>query len=110
MAEDIRSLKENVEILRAAQSQTAKEAAALEGLKTRLNAVKTETGASIADLAGKVDRMQREPEAKLSQIIERLDRMEHQIASPLAAAGSASIAAAAAAARKTGSRWPWRCL
>ena len=66
--------------MRAAQSQTAKDTAGLAGLKTRLDAVKAETGASIAELAGKVERMQREPEAKLSQIIERLDRIEGQLA------------------------------
>ncbi|MGH6795873.1 MAG: YidB family protein, partial [Methylocella sp.] len=92
MAEDIQALKANVEALRAAQSQSGKDATALEGLKTRLDAVKTETGASIADLAGKVEQMQREPAAKLTQVIERLDRIEHQIAAPRA---TASLGAAA---------------
>lgn len=101
MAEDVRSLKANVEVLRAAQSQTAKDTAGLEGLKSRLDAAKTETGASIAELAGKVERMQREPEAKLSQIIERLDRLEHQIAAPLASGSmGAPPALGPAAARK----------
>ncbi|MGH6830126.1 MAG: hypothetical protein ACREDG_03120, partial [Methylocella sp.] len=45
MAEDIRALKANVEALRAAQGQTAKDTTALEGLKSRLEAVNTETGA-----------------------------------------------------------------
>ncbi len=93
MAEDIRALKANIEALRAAQSQTAKNTTALEGLKSRLDAVNTETGASIAELAGKVEQMQREPAAKLSQVLERLDRIERQIAAPLA---TASIAAAPA--------------
>jgi hypothetical protein len=93
MAEDIRALKASVEALRAAQSQAAKDAAALEGLKPRLEAVNTETGASIAELAGKVEHLQREPAAKLSQILERLDRIERQIAAPLA---TASIGAAPA--------------
>jgi len=56
MAEDIQALKDNVETLRAAQSQSEKDATALEDLKTRLDAVKTETGASIADLAGKIEQ------------------------------------------------------
>ncbi len=98
ITEDIRALKANVEALRASQSQTAKDAALLESLKTRLEVVKSETGASIAELAGKVERMQREPGAKLAQIIERLDRMEHQIAAPLAAGSAATGSAAAAAA------------
>ncbi|MGB6177450.1 MAG: YidB family protein, partial [Methylocella sp.] len=96
MAEDIRGLKANVEALRAAQSQSGNEAAALEGLKTRLDAVNTETSASIAALAGKVEDMQREPAAKLSQIIERLDRIEHQSAAPLA---TASLGAASGAGK-----------
>jgi hypothetical protein len=58
MAEDIRALKANVEALRGAQSQTAKDATTLEGLKSRLEAVNTETGASIAEPAGKVKQMQ----------------------------------------------------
>jgi uncharacterized protein YidB (DUF937 family) len=86
MAEDIRGLKANVEALRAAQSQSRNDAATLEGLKTRLDAVKAETGASIAELAGRVETMRREPDAKLSQVIERLDRVEHQIGTPIAGA------------------------
>src|SRR3984893_10313943 len=95
-AEDILALKANVEALRAAQSQTAKDATALEGLKSRLEAVNTETGASIAELVGKVEHLQREPAAKLSQVLERLDRIERQIAAPLA---TASIGAASAPSR-----------
>jgi hypothetical protein len=100
MAEDIRALKANVEALRAAQSQSGKDATALEGLQTRLDAVKAETGASIAGLADKVENMQREPAAKLSEVIERLDRIEHQIA-PLATAslGAASKPAQPAVAQ-----------
>ncbi|MGH6936669.1 MAG: hypothetical protein ACRED2_10885 [Methylocella sp.] len=96
MAEDIRALKANVEALRTVRSQTAKDASALEGLKTRLDAVSTRTSASIAELTSKVEYMQREPAAKLSQVIERLGRIEHQIAAPLAAA---SLGAAAAPGR-----------
>jgi hypothetical protein len=93
MAEDIRVLKTNLEALRAAQSQTAKNSATLEGLKSRLEAMNTETAASIAEFAGTVEHMQREPAAKLSQVLERLDRIERQIAPPLA---TASIGAASA--------------
>lgn len=93
MAEDISSLKETVDALRTAQSRMAKDTSGFENLKTRLNAVKTETSASIAELAGKVDHLQREPEAKLSQIIERLDRMERQIATAPAAPPSGAPAA-----------------
>jgi hypothetical protein len=102
MAEDIRALKANVEALRAAQSQTAKDTTALEGLKSRLEAVNTETGASIAGLAGKVEHMQREPAAKLSQVLERLDRIERQIATPLSTAsiGAASAPGKAAAGKQ----------
>ena len=101
MAEDIRALKAGVEALRAAQSQAAQDATALERLKSRFEAVNTETGASIAELAGKVEHMQREPAAKLSQVLERLDRIERQIA-PLATAslGAASASGAAAAGKQ----------
>jgi hypothetical protein len=101
MTEEIRALKANVEALRAAQSQSGNDAAALEGLKTGLDAVKAETGASIAELAGKVENMQRDPEAKLSQVIARLDRVEHQIAAPIATAplGAASAPGMAAAGK-----------
>ncbi len=101
MAEDIRALKAGVEALRAAQSQAAQDATALERLKSRFEAVNTETGASIAELAGKVEHMQREPAAKLSQVLERLDRIERQIA-PLATAslGAATASGAAAAGKQ----------
>ncbi len=90
LGEDIRALKANLDSLRAtiAQNQNAKEQHALEkgldGVKTRLDAVKTETSAAIAELAGKVDHLQREPAAKLQQMVERLDRIERQTAAPLA--------------------------
>ena len=100
-AEDVQALKSDVEALRAAQSQPGQDATALEGLKTRLEAVKTETSASIADLAGKVEQMQREPEAKLSQVIERLDRIERQIAAPTATASLGPASAPGAAAART---------
>lgn len=69
MADDIRALKASVEALRAALSQSQMDATALEGLKTRLDAVKSETAASIAEVAGKLEQMQREPEAKFSAAI-----------------------------------------
>jgi hypothetical protein len=102
MAEDICALKANVEALRAAQSQTTKDATALEGLKARLEEANTETGASIAELAGKVEHLQREPAAKFSQVLERLDRIERQIAAPLATAsiGAASAPGKAAAGKQ----------
>ncbi|HTV32582.1 MAG TPA: hypothetical protein VME69_05705 [Methylocella sp.] len=80
-ADDIRALKADVEALRASQSQMARQATALEGLKKGLDAVKNETGASIAELSGKVERLQHEPQAKLSQIIERLDHLDKAISS-----------------------------
>lgn len=89
MAEDLRLLKTDVESLRAtlAQSMGAKDQRALEksldGLKTRLDAAKAETGAAIADLASKVERLQRDPAAKLGEVTERLDRIERQTGAPL---------------------------
>ncbi len=66
MADEIRALKARVEAVHA-QSTSTKEATALEGLKARLGAVKTETGAEIAELAGKVNRLQSEVTTKLAK-------------------------------------------
>lgn len=98
-AADVQALRSDVEALRAAQSQPGQDAAALEGLKTRIEAVKTETSASIAELAGKVENIDREPAAKLSQVIERLDRIERQIAAPTATASLGAASAPGAAAK-----------
>ena len=84
MADEIRALKTRVEAVHA-QSTSAKEAAALEGLKERLDAVKTETGA----LAGKVDRLQRDVTTKLAKASEPFDRRDHRGAVPRAAATKA---------------------
>jgi hypothetical protein len=81
MADEIRILKARVEALHA-QSPSAKEATALEGLKTRLDGVRTETGAEIAELAGKVDRLQHELTARLARVSERFDRPDHRAAVP----------------------------
>ena len=101
MAEDVLALKANVAAVRAAQSQTAKDSTALEGLKSRLEAANAETAASIAELAVKVEHLQREPAAKLSQVVERLDRIERRIVAPLATAspGAASALGKAAAGK-----------
>jgi hypothetical protein len=88
MADEIRTLKARVEAGHA-QSPSAKEATALEGLKARLDAVKTDTGAEIAELAGKVDRLQRELTTKLAKASERFDRPDHRGAVPRAAATKA---------------------
>jgi len=101
MVEDMRALKANVEALRVsvAQSQNAQNLRALEksvdAMKARLDAAKAETGASIAELAGKVEHMQREPTAKLQQVVERLDRIERQTAAPPAASAAAAPGKAA---------------
>jgi hypothetical protein len=81
MADEIRALKARVEAVHA-QSTSAKEATALEGLKARLGAVKTETGAEIAELAGKVNRLQSEVTTKLAKASERFDRRDHRDAVP----------------------------
>ena len=107
MAEEIRALKANVEAMHTAQSLSAKDAAALGNLKTRLDAAKTETSAAIAEVAGKVEHLQRETAAKLSEVSERFDRIEHQIAALLAAApvgGGSASAAPVARKRAQGGR------
>ena len=88
MADEIRTLKARVEAGHA-QSPSAKEATALEGLKARLDAVKTDTGAEVAELAGKVDRLQRELTTRLAKASERFDRPDHRGVVPRAAATKA---------------------
>ena len=80
MADEIRALKARVEAMHTAQSLNAKETTALESLKARLDAVKGETGAEIAVLAGKVDRLQREFSTKVVKGNERFDRTDHRVA------------------------------
>jgi regulator of replication initiation timing len=97
MTEDLRLLKTDVESLRAtlAQSVSANNQHALDkgldGLKTRLDAAKTETGAAIADLATKVEHLQRDPAAKLGELSERLERIERQTAAPLVTGSIAPV-------------------
>jgi hypothetical protein len=80
MADEVRALKARVEAMHAAQTLSAKKATALEGLKARVDAVKVETGAEIAELAGKLDRLQREFTTKLAKVSERFDRTDHRVA------------------------------
>lgn len=86
MVEEISALKTNVEALRVqvAQQQSAKDQHGLEkgvdSLKSRLDAVKTETSGALAELSSKVDRLQQNP--ALKQVAERLDRIEKQTALP----------------------------
>jgi hypothetical protein len=100
MAEELRALKADVEAMHAAQSLNAKDTAALEGLSTQLNLIKTETSAAIAGLVSRVEQLERESAAKLSQIYERLDRIEHPIAAPTAASIAAASESGATVGRK----------
>jgi hypothetical protein len=84
MAEEIRAIKGNVEAMRAVLSLSARDATKRESLKKRLDAVQIETGAAIAELAGKVERMERQSTTKLSEVSEQLDRIEYRIAAPRA--------------------------
>ncbi|WP_051335357.1 hypothetical protein [Methylocapsa acidiphila] len=99
MSEDMRALKSNFESLRAsiAQGQNSKDQHALEksldGLKTRLDAVKSETSSAIGELSAKVDHLQREPATKLQQVVDRLDRIERQTAAPPAPSAPPPVAA-----------------
>lgn len=97
MAAEIRALKANVEAVHAAQGPGTADATSREGQKTRLDAVRTETTAAIAELAGKVLQLQRESAAKLSQVSERLDRIELQIAAQRAATSVADVSASGGA-------------
>src|SRR5579875_159098 len=87
MADEIRVLKARVEAVHA-QNPSAKEA--IEGLKARLEGVKSETGTEIAELSGKFDRLQREVTAKLAKASEKLERTDRQSEAPRAAARKVS--------------------
>jgi hypothetical protein len=92
--EEIRVLQAKVEAIPAARSLSTKEATALEDLKKRLDAVKREAGAAIAELAGKVERMQRENATTFSQVSEQIGQPERQIAAKVAASSRAVDSAA----------------
>jgi hypothetical protein len=96
IAEEIRALKGNVEAVQAAQSPSAKDAAALGGTNPRLDAANTETKAAVAEAAGKVEHLQRESAAKRSKVSERFDRIGDKIAALLAAAPVADRSESAA--------------
>jgi uncharacterized protein YidB (DUF937 family) len=82
MAEDIKALKASVETLRAGQSESQKNAAALQDVMARLDALQSEAAAAAASSMGKIEQAQRALEAKLSQVTGRLDRIE-QVKRPL---------------------------
>lgn len=71
MKQEIRALQAWVEATPAVRNLSTKDATVLEDLKRRLDAVKRETGAAIAELAGKVERMQRKAAAKFSPVREQ---------------------------------------
>ena len=100
LAEEIRALQAKVEAIPAARSLSTKDATALEDLKKRLDAVKREAGAAIAELAGKVERMQRENTAKFSQVSEQIGQTERQIAARVAASSRAVDSAAVGTIQK----------
>ena len=95
MSEEIETLKADVGALRFAQNQSGTEATVVEDLKTRLDGVKGETSASLAELRDKVEQMQRESATMISQVIERLDG-----ALPAAPQTTDSTSQPAASARK----------
>jgi hypothetical protein len=77
LADEINALKARVEAVHA-QGPSPKEATALEGIKARLDAVKAETSAGIAELTARIDRLQREFTTKLARSSERFDRSDHR--------------------------------
>jgi hypothetical protein len=70
MAEEIRALKTSVDGRGVAQDADQ---------KNQLNSVQTTTGATIADLMGRVDKLDAEFTTKLSQVNEQLTSIEQQI-------------------------------
>lgn len=108
MVADMNALKTNVEGLRTAfaQQQAANGQRGVEksvdALKTKIDAVRSETSSQLAELSGKVDRLQHDP--ALQQVAERLDRIEKQTSamptgsvSPLVKAATQGRAASAPA-------------
>ncbi len=101
LSAEIASLKETVEATRAAaKTQNSDEVKtlkkSLDSVKAGLEAVKTETNATIAQLGAKFDHLQHDPGAKLQQIADRLEHIEKQVGNTTAAAGT-SIAAKSSA-------------
>jgi hypothetical protein len=96
ITEEIRAFKGDVEAIHAAQSPSAKDAAALGGMNPHLDAANTATTAAVAEAAGKVEHLQRESAAMRSKVIERFDRIGDKIAALLAAAPVADRSASAA--------------
>ncbi|WP_395666277.1 hypothetical protein [Methylocella sp.] len=99
---EVGALKANVEALRATLAQSLKEQSArdqksLDGIRTRVDQVKSETAASLAELSGKVEKLQRDP--ALKQVAERLERIEKQTALPT---GSITPMVKAATAERRG--------
>jgi hypothetical protein len=77
MVSAMRQMTEEVHALKAdADGRSAAQAA---DQKSQLNSVQAPTGATIADLAGKVDRLDAEVTARLSQVNEQLASIEQKI-------------------------------
>jgi hypothetical protein len=70
MTEEVRALKADASGRNAAQAADQ---------KSQLNSVQAPAGATIADLAGKVDRLDAELTARLSQVTEQLASLEQKI-------------------------------
>jgi hypothetical protein len=104
MSEEIRSLKASLDALRnqVAQSQSAEEIhglkKGLDGVKSGLEAAKTETNASIAQLTAKLEHAQHEQAAKLQQVLEKAEHVEQRPNTAALATGSLPPAAPATAA------------
>jgi hypothetical protein len=96
MADDIKSLRANIDTLRTSikhdrtPEQVRALAESLEGVKTGLTSTKTETNTAIAQLTGKIEKLQHDPNSKIQQLVDRLGKMEHQ---PLDNPTTGSIAA-----------------
>jgi hypothetical protein len=84
LADEIRSLKTSLDQLRnsVAQAQGNEEIRSLkkglDGVKSGLEASKTETNAAITQLTAKLDHMQHEQVTKLQQMLEKAERTEQR--------------------------------
>ncbi len=104
MASEIGALRASVETLRSAlhQDKLAEQvrqlATNLDGVKSGLAATKSETGATLAQLSGKIDHLPHVDSTKLQQVADRLERMERQETDKTV---TGSIVPAVAAAKPT---------
>ena len=77
LADEVRALKASLDRVRPTEEAKSLKAS-VEALKQGLDAAKSDTSGTLAQLAGKLDRADQVTAQKLAQIVERLDRLERK--------------------------------